>query len=186
MENVRKILDIWCLTARKAAKSALLMVTGEPGADGPHVQRPAGSASSQEAEHALIQSLKMAAVPVQGPLLNRHLVIPHHAKCQFMATGEPGADGARVQRPVGAVPCSRAVHALIQPLRMAAVPVQDPLLSPNPVTLHHARLMVIGPLGANGAFAQRPAAAVTGERTEHVPIQPLTMVAWSAKGPASS
>lgn len=58
-----------------------------------------------------------------------------------MATGEPGADGARVQRPVGAVPCSRAVHALIQPLRMAAVPVQDPLLSPNPVTLHHARVM---------------------------------------------
>lgn len=56
------------------------MVTGEPGAFGPHVQRPAGSASSQEAEHALIQSLKMAAVPVQGPLLNRHLVIPHHAK----------------------------------------------------------------------------------------------------------
>ena len=38
-----------------------------------------------------------------------------------MATGEPGADGARVQRPVGAVSCSGAVHALTQLLRMAAV-----------------------------------------------------------------
>lgn len=58
-----------------------------------------------------------------------------------MATGEPGADGARVQRPVGAVSCLRAVHALIQPLRTAAALVQDSLLSPNPVTLHHARVM---------------------------------------------
>ena len=58
-----------------------------------------------------------------------------------MATGEPGADGARVRRPVGAAPCSRAVHALIQPLRMAAVLVQDSLLSPNPVTLHRAKVM---------------------------------------------
>ena len=56
------------------------MVTGEPGADGPHVQRPAGSASSQEAGHALIQPLGMVAFSAQGPPLNRHLVIPHHAK----------------------------------------------------------------------------------------------------------
>ena len=58
-----------------------------------------------------------------------------------MATGQPGADGARVQRPVGAVPCSRAVPALIQPLRMAAVLVQDSPPSPNLVTLHHAKVM---------------------------------------------
>ena len=51
------------------------METGEPGADGPHVQRPVGPASSQEAVHALIQPLRMVAVPVTGPLLNRHLVI---------------------------------------------------------------------------------------------------------------
>ena len=57
-----------------------------------------------------------------------------------MATGELGADGVRVQRPVGAVPCSRAVHALIQPHRMAAVPVQGPLLSPDPATPHHAKV----------------------------------------------
>jgi len=56
------------------------MVTGEPGVDGPHVQRPVGSASSQEAEHVLIQHVRMAAVLVRDPLLNRHLVIPHHAK----------------------------------------------------------------------------------------------------------
>lgn len=56
------------------------MVTGEPGADGPHVQRPAEPASSQEAEHVLIQPLRMAAFPVQGSLLNRHIVIPHRAK----------------------------------------------------------------------------------------------------------
>ena len=58
-----------------------------------------------------------------------------------MATGEPGADGARVQRRVGVVSCSRAVHALIQPPRMAAVLAQDPLLSPKPVTRHHAKVM---------------------------------------------
>ena len=58
-----------------------------------------------------------------------------------MAAGEPGADGARVQRPVGAVPCSGAAYALTQHLRMAAVLVQGPLLSPSPVTLRHAKVM---------------------------------------------
>ena len=58
-----------------------------------------------------------------------------------MATGEPGADGARVRRPVGAAPCSRAVHALIQPLRMAAFPVQGSLLNRHIVIPHRAKVM---------------------------------------------
>ena len=58
-----------------------------------------------------------------------------------MATGEPGADGARVQSPVGVVSRSRAVHALTQSLRMAAVPVQDPLLSPRSAILPRAKVM---------------------------------------------
>lgn len=58
-----------------------------------------------------------------------------------MAIGEPGADGARVQSPVGVVSRSRAVHALTQSLRMAAVPVRDPLLSPSSATLHRAKVM---------------------------------------------
>lgn len=56
------------------------METGGPGVDGPRVQRLAGSASSQEADHVPIQLLRMAVGPAQGPLHNRHLVIPHHAK----------------------------------------------------------------------------------------------------------
>jgi len=64
MENVKGTLAIWCLTARKAAKSALLMVTGGPGADGPYVPRPVGAVSSQGAVHALIQLPRMEAVPV--------------------------------------------------------------------------------------------------------------------------
>ena len=48
------------------------------------------------------------------------------------------------------------------------------------------QLTVIGPLGGNGTFAQRPAAAVTEEGAGHVPIQPLRMVARPAKDPASS
>ena len=50
----------------------------------------------------------------------------------------------------------------------------------------HFQLMVIGQLGATGPSAQRPAEAVTGEGPEHVPIQPLSMVAKPAKGPAIS
>lgn len=65
--------------------SQLFMATGEPGADGPRVQRPAEAASSQGAEHALIQPLGMAAVPVQDPLLNRNRVTPHHAKVMWLA-----------------------------------------------------------------------------------------------------
>ena len=56
------------------------MVTGEPGADGPYVQRPAGEVSRQGAEHAPIQLVRMAAVLVQDPLRNRHLVTLHLAK----------------------------------------------------------------------------------------------------------
>ena len=56
------------------------MVTGAPGGDGPCVQRPVTVEPRQDAEHALIQPLRMGDVRVQGPLLNRNPVIPHHAK----------------------------------------------------------------------------------------------------------
>ena len=59
----------------------------------------------------------------------------------FMATGEPGADGPRVQRPAEAASSQGAEHALIQPLRMAAVPVQDLLLNPSFVTFHLAKVV---------------------------------------------
>ena len=58
-----------------------------------------------------------------------------------MVTGEPGADGPHVQRPAEPASSQEAEHVLIQPLRMAAVLVQDSLLSPNPVTLHRAKVM---------------------------------------------
>ena len=60
--------------------SQLLMVTGEPGADGPYVQRPVGPVSRHGAEHVPIQLVRMAAFLVQDPRVNRRLVTPHLAK----------------------------------------------------------------------------------------------------------
>ena len=57
-----------------------------------------------------------------------------------MVTGEPGANGPRVQGPAEAVPCQGDDHALIQPLEMAAVRVEDPLLNRNLVTPRHAKV----------------------------------------------
>lgn len=54
-----------------------------------------------------------------------------------MVTGEPGADGPRVQGPVVADPWGGAEHAPIQPPGMGDVAVEGPLLKQSPVISRH-------------------------------------------------
>lgn len=61
------------------------MAIGALGANGPRAQGPVEVVSRQGAERVLIQPLRMGAAHVQGPLLSRNLVTPHHAKVEKLA-----------------------------------------------------------------------------------------------------
>jgi len=140
-------LPVWCQ----------FMVTGEPGALGT-VPKPAEVASSTGAALVPTQPLGMVAASVKETVSRRTW---RRATCrvvQLMVSGDHGANGPFVLRPVEGVTQERPELVPTQHLRMVAVPVKEPTSRRKVVTSSSAQLMVSGVNGASGRLVPGHAA----------------------------